>query len=279
MRLRRSLAAPALLASLALLAAGCGGGSGSLPLPQVAPAVVAPPAADAIVDARQWGTRDLAVARRNGTVTVSVVGAEGSGVSGLTVRVGGRRAKACGSGCYRAPAPPGPLTVAGGGRTWRFALPAAAPSAKRLVASAEKAYARLRSVSLVQRIGSGRGAPLVTRFVFVAPDRLRYASESGPQGVVIGTRRWDRSTPSEPWQRSPQDRVHVMHVPWRTATAAHLVAPNTVTFFDTGTRAWFRVVLDPATSLPLTVRMTGISHFMLDRFSGFDEPAEVAAPT
>lgn len=275
MRRLRDLAALAPLAAV-VAAAGCGG-SGSLPLPQMQAAVVTPPPG-AVVDARQWGGRDLALGRVGETATVSVVGPQGNGVNGLTVRIDGRTADSCGAGCYRARAGDGPVVVDVGGRSFRFDVPASAPPGAALVTRITRAYGRLRSVALVQRLASSAAPPLVTRFLFVAPDRLSYANEGGSQAVVIGARRWDRPSPTGRWARSPQQRVRVMHPPWRRAIDAHVVAPHTVTFFDPETRAWFRVVVDPQTSLPRTVRMIGVSHFMLDRFSRFDEPISIVPP-
>jgi hypothetical protein len=209
---------------------------------------------------------------------VNVVDPQGHGVNGLAVRVGGKAAEACGSGCYRAPDPGGPVAVRIGAHAWRFTIAADAPSGAALLARATRAYASLKTVALEQRLASGPTNPIVTRFQFEAPDRLRYDNVGGSQAIVIGSTRWDRPTAHDNWTRSPQQRVRVMHVPWSRPIDAHVVAPNTVTFFDLSTRAWFRVVLDPASKLPLTVRMTGISHFMLNRYSGFDAPARITAP-
>lgn len=267
----------AVLAAAALALAGCGGGSGGVPL-HIAAEVVTPPRG-AVVDAREWGSRDVGLARKGDAATVSVVGPQGHGVSGLAVRIDGRRAAPCGAGCYRAPAAAGPVVVRIGAHSWRFAIPASAPSGTALVAAATRAYARLKTVSLWQSLASGPTDPVVARFLFVAPDRLRYSIVGGSQAVVIGTRRWDRPSATGAWKRSPQDRVNVMHVPWGNPIDARVVAPRTVTFFDLSTRAWFRVVLDSASKLPTTVGMTGISHFMVDRFSGFDAPARIDPPT
>ena len=273
MRLLRKGAAAA-TAVLALAAAGCGGTQG---LPVVAPAVVVPPV-PAVVDAREWGTRDVALARTPGRATVSVVDDQGHGVDGLAVRINGSQAAACRNGCYRGPAAAGPVLVQIGGRSWRFTIPASAPSGRALLRRAITAYAGLRTAALHQQLSSGPEAPLVTDFVFVAPNRLRYAIHGGSQAVVIGSSRWDRPSSTGTWQRSPQDPVRVMRLPWERAIDVRLVAPRTITFFDLATHAWFRVVLEPASGLPATERMTGISHFMLNHYSGYNAPAQVGPP-
>lgn len=275
MRRRSLVAAPAAVAAAAALA-GCGASGGIAP-PQIASAVVVPPRG-AVVDAREWGSRDVALARKGGVATVDVVDPQGHGVDGLTVRIGGHTAASCGPGCYRAPDPEGPVVVRIGAHAWRFTVSADAPSGAALLAASARAYAGLKTVRLEQRLASGPANAIVTRFAFEAPDRLRYENAGGSQAIVIGSTRWDRPTGHDPWTRSAQQRVRVMHVPWSRPIDVRLVAPHTVTFFDLSTRAWFRVVLHPVSKLPTSVGMTGISHFMASRYSGFDEPVRIAPP-
>jgi hypothetical protein len=276
----RSLAVLLAVLGSATALAGCGGGGGSsFPSIGAAKQLGLTPPPGTVVDAREWGSRDLAIARKGPVTTVQVVGPQGGAVNGLHVSLNGRAARVCGPGCYRATTGTGPVTVRSGGRTWRFDLPATAPSGAARVAAAQRAYAKLKTVSLWQKLGSSPTVFSVARFLFVAPDRLRYEIQGGSQAIVVGGRRWDRVTAADTWTESSQTRVDVMHVPWRSATRAHVVAPGVVTFYDPGTRAWFRVTLQPGTSLPTTVLMTGVSHFMIDRFSGFDAPATIVPPT
>jgi hypothetical protein len=266
------------LGALAAVLAGCGGGGSKFPTIGAATQLGLTPPPGTVVDAREWGSRDLAIARKGPVTTIQVVGPQGGAVNGLHVVLNGHVARVCGRGCYRASTGTGPVTVQVGGRSWRFDLPASAPSGAARVAAAQRAYAALKTVSLRQKLGSSPTIYSVARFLFVAPDRLQYAIEGGSQAVVVGNRRWDRVSASDAWTESPQHRVRVMHVPWRRAIDAHVVAPDVVTFYDPGTRAWFRVTLQPETSLPTKVLMTGVSHFMVDRFSGFDAPATIEPP-
>jgi hypothetical protein len=165
-----------------------------------------------------------------------------------------------------------------GGHSWSFDVPATAPAARSMLTAAMRAYAALHTVALNESLASAPTGGIDTSFVFVAPDRLQYAIHGGSQAIVIGTRRWDRPAATAPWTASPQDRTHVMTLLWDRSVDAHLVAPNTVTFFDTRTHAWFRVLVDPKTSLPKTVHMTGISHFMVDRYSHFNAPVTIKPP-
>jgi hypothetical protein len=277
MHRRRSLLLALAAVPAAWALAGCGGSSSGISLPTLQPSVVIPPRG-AVVDAREWGSRDVALARKGGVATVDVVDSQGHGIDGLTVLIGGKKATTCGTGCYRAPDPKGPVVVHVGTRSWTFTIAADAPTGKAIVAQAERAYAKLKTVALEQRLASGPVNPVVTLFAFQAPDRLRYTNVGGSQAIIVGSSRWDRPTAHDPWTRSPQQRVNVMHVPWRQPIDEHVVAPNTVTFFDLNTRAWFRVVVDPASKLPTTVGMTGISHFMVDRFSRFNAALHVTPP-
>jgi hypothetical protein len=276
--MRSRSAAVAALAGLAVVLAGCGGGGSKFPTIGAATQLGLTPPPGAVVDAREWGSRDLAIARKGPVTTIQVVGPQGGAVNGLHVVLNGKVAQACGRGCYRATTGTGAVAVKIGSRSWTFDLPATAPSGAARIAAAQQAYDRLKTVSLRQKLGSSPTVFSVAEFLFVAPDRLRYAIEGGSQAVIVGNHRWDRVSASDGWTRSSQDRVDVMHVPWRRAIDAHLVAPDVVTFYDPGTRAWFRVTLQHGTSLPTTVLMTGVSHFMVDRFSGFDAPATIAPP-
>jgi hypothetical protein len=269
---------PAALGALAAVLAGCGGGGSTFPTIGAATQIGLTPPAGAVVDAREWGSRDLAIARQGTVTTIQVVGPQGGAVNGLHVVLNGHAARVCGRGCYRATTGTGAVTATIGSRTWRFDLPAVAPSGAARVAAAQRAFTRLKTVSLRQKLGSSPTVFSVAQFLFVAPDKLRYEIQGGSQAVVVGNRRWDRVSASDAWTASSQTRVDVMHVPWRRAIDAHVVAPDVVTFYDPGTRAWFRVTFRHTTSLPGTVLMTGVSHFMVDRFSGFDAPATITAP-
>lgn len=273
---RRSGSLAVLAVATSILATGCGG-SGSFQVPPAATPTVKPPA-HAVVDAREWGTRDVAIARVGDTATVQVVGGQGQGVSDLALRIDGRRATTCGSGCYRGRAARTSVVVSAGARSWRFDIQPTAPSGASLVTAMMRAYARVHTVRKEERLASSPTNALETSFVFVAPDRLRYAISGGSQAIVVGATRWDRPMSSGAWTRSGQDRVDVMQLPWARAYDARIVAKNTVTFFEPIARAWFRVVVDPKTSLPQTVRMTGVSHFMTDRYSGYNEPAVIRQP-
>src|SRR4051812_12435121 len=166
----RRLLAAALLCALALGGAACGGPSAI----QVQPArsVFPAPPPNAVVLAREHGDDALALAvvpRSDGALLqASLVGPTGAGVGGariglsLTGSTGTRRARAvaCGRGCYRASlagvGTPREAAVVFPEGEERFALPRRwpPPDAGRLVAQADAAWRRLRTLSFREHLAS-----------------------------------------------------------------------------------------------------------------------------
>ncbi len=242
---------------------------------QVAQPPVLPPR-DAVVDARELGSLGVAVARTPGRATVTLLGPDGTGVSGRSVLVAGVRAAGCGPGCYGAPAPAGPLRVTVSGRTLTFTVPARAPDARALLRNVTRRYRDAKTIVFDESLASSPTDEQQTRFSVVAPDRLSYAIRGGSSAIVIGTRRWDRDRAGAPWLLTAQSRLDVTQPYWQTPTNVHLVAPGVVTFLDRRVPAWFRVTL--AGRLPSRVHMTAAAHFMTDRYVGFDMPVTVSPP-
>jgi len=245
--------------------------------PQAQAPYVLPPRG-AVVDAKELGTLAVAVARTPHTAMVTLLGQSGAGVSGRHVLVDGRRATACGPGCYRAAARPGPLTVTVDRRTVRFDVAPNAPDATVLLARVTRAYRASSTIVFDESLRSGAGAGEQTRFEIQAPDRLAYRIRGGPQAVVIGARRWDRPATRGHWLESQQTPLQTTRPYWSSATNAHLVGRRTLTFLDRSIPAWFRLTLD-ARKRPRLLHMTAAAHFMLDRYSGFDVPLEVSPPS
>jgi copper transport protein len=245
-----------------------------------APVEVAQPAAlpsqDAVVEAKELGSLVLAVARTPAAVTVTLIGPDGTGVNGRGVTVDGTPARSCGSGCYRAPAVPGGLSIGVGGKTAVFDPPTDAPDANALLQRVDRAFRSARTAVFDETLASSPTNGQTTRFTLVAPDKLTYQTRNGPGAIVIGTRRWDRDSTRAPWVPSPQTRLDVMQPYWGKPTNVHLIAPNVLTFLDRRVPAWFRVTLNGAR--PARVQMTAAGHFMVDRYVGFDVPAVVSPP-
>lgn len=243
--------------------------------PTAAQPPVLPPR-DAVVDAQELGSLAVGVARTPGQATVTLLSADGVGVSGRSVLVDGAVASACGSGCYRAPAAPGDLRVTVDGSHLFFALPERASDASALLRRVTKAYRSATTIVFDESLASSPTDSQQTRFTVVAPDRLSYAIRGGPSAIVIGGRRWDRDRASAPWLESQQTPLQVTQPYWRTPTNVHLVAPGVLTFLDRRIPAWFRVTL--AGRLPSRMHMTAAAHFMTDRYVGFGVPAVVSPP-
>jgi hypothetical protein len=204
-------------------------------------------------------------------------------------------AEPCGRGCYRATRTlhtGRPVTVlvrdrAGRTTSARFEVPATWHPAAQLVARLTAAFRRLRSVAYDERLSTGLGQAVETRWLMEAPDRLSYAIRSGARGIVIGDRRWDKSA-GGPWIASDTTRLRLPEPPWTGITArASLVGatriaqrPTSVVVFETPGRQpiWFTVWIDRETSLPVRLRMTTSAHFMTQNFISFDDAPRITAP-
>jgi copper transport protein len=251
-----------------------------------ATAVAAPPVAaqppvlppkGAVVDAAEAGALAVGVARSPLATTVTLLGPDGTGVNGQVVLVDGARALACGAGCYRGPARPGPLRVTVNGRPLTFAVSRSAPAAAALLARATRAYVGARTIVFDESLRSGPTGGIETRFTVKAPHGLAYRIRGGPDAIVIGAQRWDRTTATAPWVQSQQTPLQVTQTYWRHPTNAHLVAPRTLTFLDRSLPAWFRLTLDRR-GRPLRLRMTAAAHFMTEHYLRYDAPVTLSPP-
>ena len=237
------------------------------------------PPRDAVVDARELGSLAVAVGREPRRTTVTIIGPDATGVDDRDVRVNGVTARPCGSGCYRAPSPAaGALRVSIDGHALVFDVAANAPDATALLERVTRTYRASRTIVFDETLASSPTNARTTRFTVVAPHTLSYQTRgSGPGAIVIGTRRWDRTSASAPWQPTSQTPIDVTAPYWTRPTNAHRVAPNTITFVDRRIPAFFRVTLDG--SRPTVSHMTAAAHFMTDRYVGFDGPAAVSPPS
>ena len=237
------------------------------------------PPRGAVVDARELGSLAVGIAREPRRTTVTIIGPDATGVDGRDVRVNGVAAPSCGSGCYRAPSPrSGPLRVSIAGHTLTFRIAATAPDATALLARITRTYRASHTIVFDETLASSPTNAQTTRFTVVAPHSLSYQTRSGgPGAIVIGARRWDRSTAGSPWQPTTQTPIDVTSPYWVRPTNAHLVGPNTITFLDRRIPAFFRVTYEG--SRPTVSHMTAAAHFMTDRYVGFDVPAAVSPPS
>jgi hypothetical protein len=164
------------------------------------------------------------------------------------------------------------------GKSLTFDIAATAPGATALLGQITRAYRASRTIVFDETLASTPTNAQTTRFTVVAPHTLAYETHGGgPAAVVIGTRRWDRSSAKAPWQRTTQTPIDVTVPYWTRPTNVHLVGPNTITFLDRRIPAFFRLTFEG--SRPTVSHMTAAAHFMIDRYVGFDVPADVSPPS
>jgi hypothetical protein len=256
------------------------------------------PPQGAVVFSRPDGSDVLALAvvpGRKLALQASVLGEQGEGVDGLNVsfRVGSRAARAqpCGAGCYRASVASvaAPKLVEVDVRrtrkttTWRVPMPRRwpPPDASSLVARAARTFRALKTVAVRDRLASGPGHALFTRWTLVAPNRLAYQVENGPAAVIIGNRRWDK-LPGGKWEESEQTPIRQPTPFWVSSTDAHVLESTKsawrVSFFDPKTPAWFELVIAKRSLNLLELRMHTTAHFMHEVYDRFNAPVQVTPP-
>jgi hypothetical protein len=252
----------------------------------------APPGA--VVFSRQMGGEALALGvvpqRNSALLQASVVGPQGAGVTSLNVSLNGRRASACGPGCYRTTVTRTPRSVELLVRSthWRVLLPAVWPphDATALLARARRAWRSLHSLSFSEHLASDRTHVTTSTWRVEAPGSVAYQVKGGWAGVVVGNRRWDRPPTSKRWVPSPQSPLTQPVPPWVRVTDAHVLGRSTVrgrpawrvSFFDPGTPAWFTVAIDRQTFRTLDSRMTATAHFMHDVYGSFNTTPAIRPP-
>ena len=288
-----------LIAPVALV--GCGGGHAQS-RPREVSLAPAPPAGSVVLarDSRELAVALAVLPGRSLGVTATIVGQSGRGVDGLEVELTAKgrtsratsAARSCGHGCYAtslAVAAPTELSVkvtgAGAPRTIVFPVTGRWPPAdgQAFLGRATRAFRRLRSVMLLERLSSGPGHSIVTTWKLAAPDRLEYEIHGGPGGIVIGTRRWDRPKPDAPWASSKTTRLPQPTAPWGTRIAnARLLAETptkvVVSWVDPVVPAWFTGTFDRRTALPVELRMTAPAHFMRHRYLAFNRKVRIEPP-
>ncbi len=242
------------------------------------------PAKDMVVQAREDGQLGVALAVRPPGSEVTVLGPDGLGVNGLSVRISGVETRSCGAGCYGAfVSPVGKVIVSVDGKRLAFHVPAKPRTANALVARATRNFRALRSVDYAERLASSPRNRVVADFTLERPNRLEYRIRGGAAGIIIGPRRWDRVRGGR-WMPSPQEPTPQPEPIWAAGhfTNAFLLetTPSTyvVAFMKPIGPVWFTIRLDRRTLLPRELRMTAASHFMTHRYTQFNAPARIRAP-
>jgi copper transport protein len=242
------------------------------------------PAKEMVVQAQEAGELGVALAVRPPGEEVMVLGPDGTAVNGLTVTINGVGAGSCGDGCYGAFVPlRGTANVSVNGRTVNFRIPAHPRPAAALVTRATRAFRALRNVAYVERLASSPRNRVVADFTLERPNRLEYVIRGGASGIIIGARRWDRERKG-PWLSSPQEPTPQPEPIWAGHfTNAFLLdetpSTYTVAFMKPRGPVWFTLRLDRKTLLPRSLRMTAAAHFMTHRYTSFNAPPRIEAPT
>ena len=288
----------------ALLALRDGGDPTAAPIDanETAPAVLPP--RGYVVLARESRELTVALAVRPGSplrLMATIVGRDDDGIDGLEVELiagtatsgASNKARPCGSGCYSASLPVRAPTrfavnIAGAGafRSVGFPLPGrwAPEPGTAFLGRATNAFRALRSAVFVERLSSGPGRSLLTTWKLQTPNKVEYAIRGGAGGIVIGRKRWDRTSPGGPWQTSTSTLLPQPVAPWGTRVANAYVlhrTPRRVTlsWLDPGVPAWLTGTFDRATARPIELRMTAPAHFMRHRYVAFNRGVRIVPPT
>jgi hypothetical protein len=268
---------------------------GRIPTPTT-PGFPSPPPG-AVVLGREAGTRALALAVVPGgprpLTRVSVLNQRGTGQNGLEVRAAGTALTACGQGCYQGNVPArrlsGTVAVSLDGRDYRFQLPASLDlrSGGATMHRATRVWHALKTLVWHERLAATPTDALYTVYRAVAPDQLAYTISSQSSSIIIGTKRWDRATPTAKWVESPQLPPISQPTPfWAAVTDAHVLGEGAVSgkpvwvvsFFDPVTPAWFEAQVEKTTGRTLVLDMTAVAHFMHHVYGPFDVPFELHPP-
>lgn len=238
----------------------------------------------AVVQARESGDLAVALALYPASAEVLVRGPDNKRVEGLAVKIAGVVARSCGTGCYGVSFSPADSTkVLVDGHVLAFRVPVSRRPAAALVARATRAFRRLRSVEYLERLASSPRNKVVAEFMLERPDRLEYRIRGGADGIIIGSRRWDRARGGK-WVPSPQDRTPQPEPIWAGHfTNAYLLETTPATYVVSFVKpigpTYFTLRLDRHTFLPRSLRMTAAAHFMKQRYLAFNAAPRIKPPS
>ena len=289
------LAAGAVVAAVALRSKPASPSATTEAAPAAPSAGFPVPPRGGVLYARQMGGEALAlglVPQGGGVLAqASVLSGQGQGVSGLSVSLNGKPAAGCGRGCYRTTLAGAPksVTVHVRSTTWNVALPSPWPprDGTAIVDRAAGVWRGLDSLTFDEHLASDAIHSTTSTWRIQAPNRVAYTIRNGgADGIVVGDKRWDRTTPKTKWIESPQLELKQPLPPWTAVQDAHVLAEETfqghpswlISFFDPGTPAWFTAVIDRKTYHTLKTEMITTAHFMHDVYSSFNATRPIVPP-
>ena len=236
--------------------------------------------------------RDLLVgiaARQGGPIEIVALRGETPVPAGeLRITVGGRRVAAnpCGRGCSRVSAQvldgrERTLAVRAGAQAVSFDLPARLPAdGGAIFDRALRTMDSLDTYHFTERLSSGTGR-VISRNDVEAPDRLQLRTR-GFRSVIIGKTRWDRR--GGRWEQSSFPGLDVREVlMWHEAMNPRVLrqldggGQELTAFGRKPVPAWFRLEVEPSGRVT-EAEMTAVSHFMLHRYTDFDQGVTIQAP-
>lgn len=248
-----------------------------------------------VLYARQMGGEAVAlgvVPKGNALLAqASVLSGQGQGVSGLSVLLNGKPAADCGGGCYSTTLSgrPKSVTVHVRSTTWNVPLPTPWPprDGAAIIDQATAAWRALDSLTFNEHLASDAIHSTTSTWRIQSPNRVAYTiTGGGADGIIVGDKRWDRTTPNAKWIESPQTELTQPVPPWTAVQDAHVLAEETfqghpawlVSFFDPGTPAWFTAVIEQKTYHTLQTEMVTTAHFMHDVYGAFNKTPPITPP-
>ena len=240
-------------------------------------------------------------ASKSGEVDVVVDTGDGTVVSASSfqARLGSGaelQPRSCGNGCFQ--------LAAGGlqGKPVRLALTVTRPGKPdatvdltlpaKLPANGDALYRKvltsmgaLRSVHVAETLTSGLGNSVYTEYDLQAPDRIRFETSQGQRVVIVGVHRYDYENGK--WTASDFPETRSPSFIWQGASRARLLGDTTLDGVPVQVLSlflahpdfpvWFRLYVR-GDGRVLEADMLGPSHFMVNSFSGFNEPVTIEPP-
>ncbi|MEX2552157.1 MAG: copper resistance protein CopC [Actinomycetota bacterium] len=176
----------------------------------------------------------------------------------------------------------------------QYALPLPAPNGSSEFEKALKAMETLTSMRIQERLrASVAQDPLISEYVFRAPDRFRF-SLGGSERVVVGTLTFTRDNPSDRWKVEDSPSL-AFRWPrgwftsfWSAGSAAVRILGTdqvegadcrVVAFVRPQLPAWFEICIGEDDGLVRRMMMRAEGHLMEQDLSGFDDPVDINPPT